>query len=413
LLRRTVISLALAMLILCTGVAGNAAAALYWGVFDGKINAPVATVGAANLDGSGATSNYLADLPTPGSTGTTCGVAVNDAYLVWAGERGIGRVNLDGPAAPTTIVPNLLRPCGLTVDQTHVYWGNYYNGTIGRARLDGSEVNPAFVSGVSRPCDVAVAGGYLYWAEPGRIGRVRLDGSELDQSLFPGYGPFGGCGLAVRGQYVYWGAHGSIARASLDGSELDQSFIPTVGDVEGISTDSAHLYWIDHPSRALASVGRAALDGSEPNRTWIPSDPAGFLRSDQSNLLGIAVDARPSPPPLLLPERPLRFGKAKHDVKAGTVRLDVWVPDWGKLAVSAPGLRCKVIADSVPHPKRGGALRWRVYLKPLEGLPGRRVRAQLKNKGIAEVRVSATFTVARTNPVSAVRKLKIRKQIRR
>ena len=205
------------------------------------------------------------------------------------------------------------------------------------------------------------------------------------------------------------GDRGSIVRASLDGSEPDQNFIAGVGKVEGIATDSNHIYWVDYSAGALASIGRASLDGSGSDRGWIFS-PGGALLGDQSNLLGVAVDARPSPPPLLLPERPIQFGKARHDTKAGTVVLDIWVPDWGTLAVSAPGLRAKVIADSTPHPKRGGALRWRAYLKPLKGRHGRRIRTQLKNKGAAKVAVSATFTVARTNPVGAVRKVKLRKK---
>jgi len=394
--------------------AGAARAAVYWGVVDETLKSPVALVGAANLDGSAPTSNYLEALETPGSTGTACGVAVNDAYLFWAGDKGIGRVNLDGPAVPLTIVPNLWRPCGLTADQTHVYWADRNNGAIGRAGIDGSAVNPNFLNGLDRPCDVAVAGGYLYWAQRFAIGRVKLDGSEFDPNLFPGYGPSEGCGLAVRGEYAYWGAHGAITRAALDGSEIDQNFVAGATGVEGISTDATHLYWVAHSLGFPAGIGRAGLDGSNPNRTWIPPDPATALHSPmQSSLLGVAVDARPSPPPLLLPERPVYFGKAKHDAKAGSVIVDVWVPDWGTLAVTAPGLRARVVADSLPHPNRGGALRWRVTLKPLKGRAGKRVRTQLKNKGVAAVTVSATFTTARTNPVSAVRKLKLRKQVKR
>jgi hypothetical protein len=399
-----------AMLALVLAAAGSAQAAVYWGLFDGSLNLPVATVGAANLDGSGANPNYLDDLETPGATGVACGVSVTATDLYWAGDHGIGRVNLDGPAAPVTVVPGLVRPCGLTVDQSHVYWGGIQQGSIGRANLDGSEANPAFVSGLSRPCDVAVAGDYLYWAEPLGIGRVRLDGSAPQRDFLPG-GPLRGCGFAVRGEYVYWGSGESIARARLDGSEYEPDFIAATGAVEGIATDASYIYWVDHPPRALSSIGRAGLDGSQPNRAWIPADPAGFLLGAQSNVLGVAVDARPAPPPLLHPERPIRFGRAAHDSRAGTVVLDVWVPDWGALEVTSPGLRHRVIADTNPHPARGGALRWRVHLRPLKGRGGRRIRTRLKRRGVAAVTVRATYYAERTNPVGAVRRLKLRQRV--
>lgn len=387
--------------------AAPASGAVYWGAFDGSFRPPAATVGAANLDGGTPIQNYLAGLETPGSTGAACGVSVDDSYLYWAGSEGIGRVNLDGPALPVTIVPNLHRPCGLTVDHAHIYWGNFQDGAVGRANLDGSEANLSFIAGLNRPCDVAVADGHLYWAERDGIGRANLDGSEPEHN-FLSVGPLSGCAIAVRDGYLYWGENEAIARIRLNGTELDGGFIADTGEVEGIATDAGHVYWVDHPPRSLASIGRTNLDGSEPNRAWIPSDPNEFPPSAQSNLLGVAVDGRPSPPPLLRPARPIRFGKVTHYVRSGRASIEVWVPDRGELEVSAPGLACRVISDSTPHPARGGALRWRAFLHARNGKLGKRVRAKLKRKGVVPVTLSATFSTVRTPTVGAVRRLKLR-----
>ncbi len=408
-LRARALGLAMTVgLLACLALAGSASAAVYWGVNEWSFQPRVAAVGAASFDGGAWTGDYLKDLESPGSTGSACGVAVTATHLFWAGDRGIGAVNLDGPAVPRTIVPNLNGPCGVETDQTHVYWADAGSGSIGRAAVDGTAVEPAFLTGLRRPCAVALSGSSLYWVEAGTIGRVNLDGSGLKRNFLPG-SPASGCALEIRGAYAYWGVGRGIARASLDGSEYDPDFVAAAEGVSDIATDASHIYWAARPSGSSpATIGRARLDGTESQPTWIPA-----ATEMQSSILGVAVDARPTPPPLILPGRPIRFGKAKHHTRAGTVVLDVWVPDWGTLDVGCPGLRCRVIADTTPNPEQGGYLRWRAFLKPLKGRAGLRIRNQLKRKGVASATVNATFTSKRSEPVSAVRHLKIRKQVKR
>ena len=79
-------------------------------------------------------------------------------------------------------------PAGVAVDGQHLYWANFYNGTIARSNLDGSGVNQNFITGEVYPYGVAVDGQHIYWVNygTGTIMRANLDGSgtrEFDQRL--------------------------------------------------------------------------------------------------------------------------------------------------------------------------------------------------------------------------------------
>ena len=109
------------------------------------------------------------------------------------------------------------------------------------------------------------------------------------------------------------------------------------GSPAGSLLTDSHLYWA---SREEGTIGRANLDGSGVVRSWIAT------RS--FNLGGVAVDPRPSPVPLPLPSRPVTFGKVRHDRRAGTLVLDVWVPERGDLVLRAPRLGWKVLKGPEP-----------------------------------------------------------------
>lgn len=79
-------------------------------------------------------------------------------------------------------------PPGWQSDAGHVYWPNFYSGTIGRANLDGTGVDQSFISGASFPTGVAVDAGHVYWSNPlsDTIGRANLDGTGVDPSFITG-----------------------------------------------------------------------------------------------------------------------------------------------------------------------------------------------------------------------------------
>jgi hypothetical protein len=373
--------------------AASASAAVYWAG---------GTIGAANLDGTDPNPKYFKPPFSSDSAGPECGLAVSSTHLYWVGAFGIGRVNFDGPASPATLVGGLRRPCGIALTASHLYWAGQEDGTIGRANLDGSEAT-VLIAGLNGPCNLAAGGGYLYWLDWSGIGRVRLDGSEAE----PGFvSTVGGCGLAVDSRYIYWGEHGRIGRANLDGSEPDPEFIAGIGGVGSIAVDGAHLYWTDRPEgMAYSSIGRANLDGSGVVRSWIATESFA--------LGGVAVDGRPTPPPLPLPSRPLSFGKVRHDRRAGTVVLDVWVPERGDLVLRAPRLGWKVLKGPEPPPWRGGSFRWRLKVWPGLYPKGNRIRTQLRNRGWANVALRISYAEEGQLPYTAVKRTTLRKNKKR
>jgi hypothetical protein len=370
---------------------GSASAAVYW--------ANGGTIGAANLDGSQPNQKYFKPPFPSDSAGPECGLAVTPSHLYWVGAFGIGRVNLEGPATPETIVGGLRQPCGLALSQTHLYWANREAGTISRANLDGSAVNAALLGGRPSPCNVAVGGDYLYWLDWTGIGRARLDGSGPE----PGFVPtVGGCGLAVDTNYVYWGQYGTIGRARLDGSEPERNFITGIGSVAAIAVDSGHIYWTDQPEGMFyASVGRANLDGSGVIRNWIATE--------RFTLGGIAVDSRPSPPPLPLPSRSFRFGQVRHRRATGALAVDVWVPARGDLTLLAPHLGWKVLKGPPPPPYVDGSFRWRLKVWPGSSRFGQKIRTQLRNKGQAKVALRLSYAEEGQLLYTAVKRLTLRK----
>jgi virginiamycin B lyase len=146
-----------------------------------------ATIGSANLDGSGMNPSAIIGLDDP------CGVAVDGHYVYWANRNGntIGRARLDGSAVDNRFITLASAPCGVAVDDGHIYWANHgaiaRGTTIGRANLDGSGADQTFIGGALNPCGVAVDSGHIYWANEadpkasgGTIGRANLDGNEVD-----------------------------------------------------------------------------------------------------------------------------------------------------------------------------------------------------------------------------------------
>jgi hypothetical protein len=261
--------------------------------------AATATIGGANLDGSGMGESAVTGVESP------CGVAVDASHLYWANRRqdGLGRGNLDGSRLDNLFVRAAAGsyPCGVAVDATYVYWTNHGSTargtTIGRARLDGSGADSNFIGGALNPCGVAVDDRYIYWVNEGAsatsggtIGRARLDGSEADpafivtDALLP-------CGVAVDATYVYWanGLGGAIGRARADGSEVQNAFIGGARWPCGVAVDANHLYWGNagksSGSTGDPAIGRAALDGSNVEQAWV---------SGMQGICGVAIDPEES-----------------------------------------------------------------------------------------------------------------------
>jgi virginiamycin B lyase len=363
-----------------------APAAVYW---DGN-----GTLGAANLDGGNPNPKYLLFRHL---AGPTCDVAVTATHLYWCESSAIWRVNLEGPARPAPVVSGLSNPGGIAVDGGHLYWANRGSGSIGRAALDGSAREDSFVSGLREPSEVAVDDRYLYWVNFNEIGRARLDGTEVEK-VFVETIP-SGPGLAVDSNYLYWSGDRAIGRARVsDGTGVDTDFITGLDHVGTIAVDSGRLYWMNTPEgMSYSTIGRAGTDGSDVNKSWIPTQ--------KFNATSVAVDGRPSPPPLPLPSRPLHIGKVSHNRKDGTAVLHISVPERGTLVVNAPGIGWRVNKGPEPPPYRGGSFNWRLKLWPGKTRFGKKIRTRLRNKGRAQLTLRLTYTEEGQLPLTVEKRL--------
>ena len=373
--------------------APGASAAVYW---------TGAGIGAANLDGSAPNEKYFKPPFLLDSAGPECGLALSDTHLYWAGAFALGRVNLEGPANPVTISPHLQQPCGAAIDGAHVYWAEKAVGKIGRANLDGGEATTTLLGGLESPCTVAVDASYLYWVDWQGIGRARLDGSQPE----PGYIPLApsGCGLALDSNYIYFSGYvpsssqNTIGRATLDGVLREDDFIPGLEEIRDIAVDGGHVYWVDRRNGMyFASIGRASLDGGDVNRSWIPTQ--------SFSVAAVAVDGRPSPPPLPLPSQPFDIGLVRHNVRFGTAVVDVSVPHRGELVLTSPAIGWKVLKGPEPPPALQGWFRWRLKVWPGRTRLGRKIRTRLRNRGWAPLTLHLSYAEEGQLPVTAEKRL--------
>jgi hypothetical protein len=108
-----------------------------------------ATIGRANLDGTGVNKRFIT-----GVTNGFCGIAVVGGHIYWTNGGFVGRANLDGTGVNRRFIRTSGGSCGIAVYQGHIYWGQSTDRfarsitTIGRANLDGSAVNNQFITGI-------------------------------------------------------------------------------------------------------------------------------------------------------------------------------------------------------------------------------------------------------------------------
>lgn len=262
----------LALLVLPLTFAPRAEAGIYWS------DPSSATIGSANLDGTGASNCFI--------TGVQAwGLAVDDAHIYWTdritanpSNGQIGRANLDGSALDESFIEGVGHQEGVAVDGEHIYWTNerFVAGTavetIGRANLNGTGVDETFISGPGYPSSLAVDAAHIYWTDNvnGTIGRANINGTGVEPNFITGLRP---TGVAVDAAHVYWSRWipgpqitGAIGRANLNGSGADQSFITPTGVPVELAVDGEHIYWLrltlPMTATSTATIARSNLDGT-------------------------------------------------------------------------------------------------------------------------------------------------------
>ena len=96
----------------------------------------------------------------PGTVKGPAGIAAGDGGIYWinSNEATIGHANLDGSGASTIVSGIAGAQCGIAVDLSNIYWTNGGTQTIGQADLDGSNATNDFIQLGSGdlPCWIAV-----------------------------------------------------------------------------------------------------------------------------------------------------------------------------------------------------------------------------------------------------------------
>lgn len=341
------------------------------------------SVGAANNDGSMPIDTYPYEFGNASDGADVVAVAVNDTHLYWGdlANRAIGSMTLSGTpdgrigfgdggvGVTQNLVPDVDRPWGVAVDDSHLYWASTA-GAIGRANLDGTAVDRSFIDGLDSPCGIAVHGAYLYWGEigPETIGRARLDGTDVDPDFI--VGATSPCGLAVDAAHIYWTSGGSIGRADVDGGDLNPTFVTGIGSPCGVAVDGDHLYWGNYVERGIY-VGRANLDGS---------GAAPLIGSpNEAGTCGVALDSRVFQMRPARPSSPIRFGSVKRRKKGRLVIVPLYVAARGELTLTSPRIGWRLNKGPEPPPWVAGSFRWTLKLWPGPGRVGKRIRRQLRN----------------------------------
>jgi hypothetical protein len=155
------------------------------------------------VDGTSVDDRFITGLAIPRSpafqSASPCGVAVAGHYIYWryAAESRkpatIGRANLDGTGVNKRFITGVANgSCGIAVAGGTIYWTN--GGFVARANLDGIGVNRRFIRTPGGACGVAVYRGHIYWGQSAddhahpitTIGRANLDGSDVDNQFITG-----------------------------------------------------------------------------------------------------------------------------------------------------------------------------------------------------------------------------------
>lgn len=245
------------------------------------------TIGRARLDGTGTPSpSFITGLNAADA------VAVDGSHIYWAdaGNASVGRANLDGSGVVDDFIHAANTVNGVAVDGSHIYWANF-GESIGRANLDGTDVVQNFISTASNVIGVAVDSAHIYWASaaPSLIGRANLDGSGIQTSFIPD--TRSPDSIAVDGAHIYWTnqTDGTIGRANIDGTGVTQSFF-SGGAGRGIAVDGL-------PSGSLSASPASLAFGSQPLGLFSPpravtiaDDKFGTLALGRASLIGNSDD---------------------------------------------------------------------------------------------------------------------------
>ena len=213
-------------------------------------------VAAVNVDGSS-----FADLA---SVFGVVGVAVDATHVYWADhvyDGSVGRVPRGGGPS-ITLAPGKKGPIRVAVDDTDLYWTEYYSNEV-RAVAKAGGTPRTIARGIDSPVGIAVDADAIYFVDSsGSAYRVEKRGGAMRvlASTTSSTGRAYGRGLALDGPNVYFTseAAGLVTKVPKVGGA--STVIASGADFpDGLALDDSCVYWADTsgPTKGKGKVMRA------------------------------------------------------------------------------------------------------------------------------------------------------------
>ena len=169
-------------------------------------------------------------------------------------------------------MPGVSDPCGVAVNDTHIFWGNNGGDAIGRANLDGTGVDQNFITGADNPCGVTLSSAATPPAPPGQTdNRFQVGKVKKNKLTVTVPGP---------GEVVV-----TDAKAKKKSLKRSSATAAAAGDVK------VKLKLVKKAKQALKSKGKVKVNAA------ITFTPTGGEANTQENLL-LPLDHHPLGDPI-------------------------------------------------------------------------------------------------------------------
>jgi hypothetical protein len=351
------------------------------------------SIGRAKINGTAPNDSFIPGIPSsPGPSG----IAVDSKFIYWEEQNGgaasIGRANLDGSGVNHQFISSgVVNPQGLAVTPSSIYWTNEAamgHSTIGHANIDGSNPTQNFVDpGPVSICGLAADQSFVYYlasAAPSTfsIGRVPLGGGSPQTDFVPVSQTQ--CGVAVDSSFLYWGTGtDTVGRVPVGGGSPQGGFIANTAGasqtVSGVAINSQYVFWGNNSGATSGNfIGRANLGGGSPNPTLIPGASRPFMLA-------------------AAPSNKITINSVARKKKKGTAAISAKVPGPGQVTlnqtstppdVNATAAAVKQIGLTIPQ-----ASSFTLAVKPI-GKTAKKLSKQVKKQLRKKRKAKATAKVS-------------------